>query len=256
MRLAPLLLAAVPACFPQNGGSPNPAQAAAPVGADLPAHEVLYYNVEWRLITAGRARVEFTRQAGGAARAAVQVESVGLVSTLYKVEDHYSVNLTPSLCAETVQMTAREGSRHRETSITFDGAAHRADYLERDRLKNTVLLQREIEIPTCVHDVLGGLMFLRTLNLEPGQSTMAAVSDGKRAVMAKVEAQSREDIKTPEGTFHTICYEAYLFNNVLYRRPAHLQIWLSDDRRKLPIQVRVRMQFTIGTITLLLQKHE
>ena len=256
MRLAPLVLAVVPACFPQNGGSPNPPQAPAQLGADLPSHEILSYNVEWRLITAGRARLEFTRQPGGDARASVHLESAGLVSTLYKVEDDYLVNLNSSLCAQTVQMTSREGPRHRETRITFDAAARRADYLERDRLKNTILLQHEIEIPPCVHDVLGALMFLRTLNLEPGQSTMAAVSDGKRSVMAKVEAQSREDIKTPEGTFHTICYEAYLFNNVLYRRPAHLHIWLTDDRRKLPVQVRVRMQFTIGTITLLLQKHE
>jgi len=82
------------------------------------------------------------------------------------------------------------------------------------------------------------------------------VSDGKKFAMAKVEAQQREDVKTPEGVFHTIRYEAYLFNNVIYRRPAHLDFWLTDDRRKLPVQIRVRMQFTIGTITLLLDKHE
>jgi len=99
-------------------------------------------------------------------------------------------------------------------------------------------------------------MYMRTLNLEPGQSAMAAVSDGKKSVLAKVEAQSREDIKTPEGVFHTICYEVYLFNNVLFRRPAHLHIWLTDDRRRLPVQLQVRMQFTIGTITLHLLKHE
>jgi hypothetical protein len=256
MRLAPLVLAAVPACFPQSANTPVAAVAAVPPGAEMPAHETLYYNVEWRLINAGRAKVDFQRQAGGQTQVNLRLESVGLVSTLYKVEDNYSANLTSSLCAESVQMTAHEGSRLRETKITFDGPAHHADYLERDRVKNTILLQHEIEIPPCVHDVVGGLMFMRTLNLEVGQSTTAPISDGKRSVMAKVEAQSREDIRTPEGTFHTICYEVYLFNNVLYRRPAHLNIWLTDDRRKLPVQVRVRMQITIGTITLLLQKHE
>jgi hypothetical protein len=94
------------------------------------------------------------------------------------------------------------------------------------------------------------------LNLEPGQSVNIPVSDGKKSVSAKVEAQAREDVKTPEGVFHTIRYEVYLFNDVLYHRPAHLNIWITDDRRRLPVQIRVRMTITIGTILLQLEKHE
>jgi len=75
-------------------------------------------------------------------------------------------------------------------------------------------------------------------------------------VMAKVEAAQREDVKTPDGTFKTIRYELYLFNHVLWDRSGHLTIWLTDDRRKLPVQIRVRLQFTIGTILLQLTKHE
>ena len=252
MRLAPLLLIAVPVLWPQAAHTP----AASLSAGDLPAKETYYYTVEWRLITAGRAKVEWIRQPHADWQVNLRLESVGLISKFYRVEDNYSVHLNPSLCAENVYMPSHEGSRDRETKIAFDGAARRASYLERDRLKNATVVQHEIEIPACVHDVVGGLLFLRTLNLEPGQSTTVPVSDGKRSVLAKVEAQSREEIKTPEGSFHTICYEAYLFDNVLYRRPAHLNIWLTDDRRKLPIQIRVRMQFTIGTITLQLQKHE
>jgi hypothetical protein len=71
-----------------------------------------------------------------------------------------------------------------------------------------------------------------------------------------VEAQAREDVKTPAGTFKTIRYEVFLFNGVLYKRPAHLNLWVSDDRRRLPVQIRVRMTFTIGTILLQLEKNE
>jgi hypothetical protein len=118
------------------------------------------------------------------------------------------------------------------------------------------VLAKEIEIPPCVHDVVGGLFYLRTLNLEPGQSSQLPVSDGKKSVSARVEAQQREDVKTPAGTFKTVRYEIFLFNNVLYNRSAHLYVWLTDDRRKLPVQLRVRMPITIGTLTLQLEKHE
>jgi hypothetical protein len=224
----------------------------------LPARETLSYTVEWRLITAGTAKLELTSEQRPRAGAQVhlRLESVGLVSKFFKVEDDYTANLNSALCGQSLQMTTLEGSRQRETKVTFDSASRKASYLERDRAKNAVIAAHEIDIPPCVHDVVGGLYYLRTLNLEPGQSIEAPVSDGKKSVMAKVEAQQREDVKTSAGTFKTIRYEIHVFNDVLYRRSAHLYVWLTDDRRKLPVRVQVRMQFAIGTITLLLEKAE
>lgn len=218
------------------------------------SRETFHYNVEWRLITAGKARVDWS--SGSSPEVKLHVESVGLVSKLFRVEDDYTANFNPSLCVQAVHLITHEGNRQRETRISFDGPTRRASYLERDLVKNSTLLAKEIDIPSCVHDVVGGLFYLRNLNLEPGQSTQVAVSDGKKSVTARVEAQQREDVKTPEGTFHTIRYEIYLFNGVLYQRSAHLNIWITDDRRRIPVQLRVRMPVTIGTITLQLEKHE
>ena len=229
---------------------------ALPQSANLPSKETLTYNVEWRLITAGKAIVQWTSVPQRGYQANLHLESVGLVSKLFKVEGDYNANLNPGLCAQYSIMTSQEGSRRHETRVTFDAESRKASYLERDLVKNTVLGSQEIDIPECVHDVIGGVYFLRTLNLEPGQSAEVPVSDGKKSVMARVEAQQREDLKVPDGTFKTIRYEIFLFNNVLYRRSAHLHVWLTDDRRKLPVQIRVRLQVTIGTITLELEKHE
>ena len=224
----------------------------------LPARETLSYTVEWRLITAGTAKLEWTSEQRPRAGAQVhlRLESVGLVSKFYKVEDDYSSNLTSALCGQSLQMTTLEGSRQRETKVTFDSASRKASYVERDRARNAVIATHEIDIPPCVHDVVGGFYLLRTLNLEPGQSAEVPVSDGKKSAMAKVEAQQREDVKTPAGTFKTIRCEIHVFNDVLYHRQARLYIWLTDDRRRLPVRVQVRMQFAIGTITLLLEKAE
>jgi hypothetical protein len=54
----------------------------------------------------------------------------------------------------------------------------------------------------------------------------------------------------------TIRYEVFLFDNVLYKRSGHLHIWLTDDNSRLPVQLQVRLQFTIGTITLKLEKED
>ena len=67
-----------------------------------------------------------------------------------------------------------------------------------------------------MHDVLGGILSLRGLTLEPGQSALVPMSDGRRAAQVKVDAQEREEVVTPAGTFKTIRYEANLMNGVVY----------------------------------------
>jgi uncharacterized protein DUF3108 len=224
----------------------------------LPAKETLHYTIEWRLITAGKAQLAWSAnpRASEGWQARMHLESTGLVSKLFKVSDEYTSTLNADLCAIGTLLDAQEGRRHRETKVSFDAQAKKASYLERDLVKNTVENSQQTDIPPCVHDVFGGLYLLRTLRLEPGQSAQVPMSDGKKSVSARVEAQQRETIRTPAGTFRTIRYEAFLFNDVLYRRPAHLYVWLSDDRRCVPVQIRVKLQFAIGTITLLLEKEE
>jgi hypothetical protein len=223
----------------------------------LPSAETLQYRIEWRLITAGKAVLNWTAASGtdgGGFHANLQLESTGLVSKLFKVNDEYTSSLDRSLCAHSSFLKTHEGSRQRETKVTFDSARKKATYLERDTAKNAVLDNRETEILGCVSDVVGSLYRMRTLNLEPGQTAQIPVSDGKKSALARVDSQRREIVKTPAGTFKTIRYEAYLFNDVIYRRSGRLYIWLTDDRRRLPVQVQVRLQLAIGTITLLLEK--
>jgi len=251
--LALAVLLCAPAKSLQTPSAPNSARVA------LPAKETLSYVVGWRLIDAGKAKLSWEANPQPSRlgwQINLHLESIGLVSRLFKVNDDYSAILNQDLCVQTTHMKALEGSRQRETQVTVDAAGRKASYLERDLQSNAVVLAKETDIPACVHDIVGGLYHLRTLNLEPGQSAQLPVSDGKKSVSAKVEAQIRESIKVPTGTYKTIRYEVFLFNDVLYKRPAHLHIWLTDDRRRLPVRLQVRLQFTIGTITLDLEKEE
>jgi hypothetical protein len=245
-----LALLVVPALSPQSAPP-------APAGA-LPAKGALDYVVEWRLIDAGKAKLSWNSAAASRPGSEIHLhlESTGLVSRLYKVNDDYTADLSGALCVRDTHLSAHEGSRNRETVVHFDPEAKKASYLERDMQTHAVVLAKETDIPACVHDVIGGLFFLRTLSLEPGRSAEVPVSDGKKTVSAKVAALGRESIKVPAGTFKTIRYEAFLFSNVLYRRDGHLYFWLTDDGRRLPVRIQVRLQFAIGTITFQLEKEE
>ena len=192
--------------------------------------ESLQFAIEWRLIPAGTAKLSWLpTQRPNSSEIRLHLESAGLVSRLFRVDDDYRALLGPNLCAESSSLIAKEGNRSKETRVTFDAKAAKAFWTEKDLVK-AATTNKEVEIPPCVHDVMGGLLALRSLRLEPGKTVRIPISDGKKSVQARIEAQDREDIHTPAGTFRAVRYEVYLFNNVLFSKPGHLHIWL----RQLP----------------------
>src|SRR5260370_6456844 len=232
---------------------PFQAQQAAVVPAGpLPRSETLQYNIEWRLLTAGKMRLKLAATGSGF-QTNIHMESAGLVSKVFKVDDDYSSSLDQNLCAQSSFLKTNEGRRQRETRISFDAERKKAAYQERDTVKNTVLLAREIDIPACVSDIAGGLYRIRLLNIEPGQTAQIPITDGKKSALVRVDAQRIETVKTPSGVYKAIRYEAYLFNNAIYHRSGRAYIWITDDARRLPVQIQVRLQVAIGTITLQLQ---
>jgi len=210
----------------------------------------LRYTVEWRLINAGWARLDYDAQN----TARVHLESQGLVSKLYPVNDNYLSVLDPAMCTSTVSMQAEEGSRRRETLITFDKDRKRIRYLEKDLVKNRIMLDKAMVSGGCVNDIIGGLMRLRTLHLAPGQTLHLPLSDGKKLATVKVEAEGLEELKLAAGTFQVTRYLVNVFDGVLYDRKGSLQVWITNDDRRWPVQIRARLPFYIGSITLQLEK--
>ncbi len=235
---------------------PLPAQNSSPGGpmavqSSVYQRDRLTYDVEWRLIHAGTVVIESQKS-----HAKLQLESAGLVSTLMKIHDVYNVDYEEPFCATSAVMDSQEGKRHHETKITYDRADNRATYLERDLVKNAVLHSDQTGIPNCVQDVIGAFMKLRGMTVEPGQSAQIPMSDGRKSATVRIDAQEREEVKTPSGSFKTIRYEANMMNGVIYSRKGRAFVWLTDDARHLAVQIRVRVAFPIGSVTLQLAKEE
>jgi hypothetical protein len=219
--------------------------------------ESLYYGVEWRFVYAGNVSLTLARGPDHTESVTVHLLSAGLVSRLFTLNDTYTAQLTgDTFCAHASELDSLEGKRHRRTSVRFDYDRGKVAWVERDLLKNTVLRNGETDLPAaCVSDVIGGLYVLRGMHLEPGQSVQIPTSNGRKAANVHIDVQDREDVVTAKlGKFKTVRCEANIFNGVLYSRNAGMLVWLTDDARHLPVQLRIRMPFVIGTITLQLEK--
>ena len=75
--------------------------------------------------------------------------------------------------------------------------------------------------------------------------------------MVKVEPQEREEVREWQlEPSRPSDYEANLLNGVIYPRKGRVWVWFTDDTRKLPVQIRLRTGFPVGTVTLELEKQE
>ena len=218
----------------------------------------LEYKVEWRLVEAGKVTLNWRPDNSPmSGEAELAMESSGLVAKLYKVENTYRIRMSGDYCAVNGSMRSNEGARSRETQHTYDGQRKKAYYLERDLVNDKILREAEVDLPlSCVHDVVGGLMALRGMKLEIGKSVNVPISDGKKFAFVKVEPQRKETIDTPLGRLSTTLCEIFLLNDVIYQRKGRVFVWIADDQRNLPVQIRVRLQVLIGNITLQLVKEE
>lgn len=220
----------------------------------FPYREKLEYSIEWRLITAGTAQIDIA-PIGPNWETKLNIQSAGMVTRLYRVDDAYRALASNQFCGIHATLDAQEGKRHRFSSLGFDSGKKKVTYEERDLVKNKTTT-KITDIAPCTHEIVGALSAVRMMHVEPGKTVMLPITDGKKTVMARVEAQQKETIEIDKQKFQTIRYEAFLFDNVLYRRKGRLWVWMTDDASRLPVQIRVRLGFPIGNITLTLDKDE
>jgi Protein of unknown function (DUF3108) len=219
--------------------------------AEAPAFnwDKLTYGVEWRLVRSGSVEI-----LPGTGEAKMHMQSAGLLSALFKVDDQYTVHYDANSCATDSVFDAMEGKHLRQTTVTYDRSQHKSIYVQRDLATNTVMRSAQADIPDCPRDMVAGLLALRGSRLEPGQSMNIVLSEGRKTGNVKLEAQEREEITTPAGTFKTIRYDADIFGGVIYMRKGRALIWVTDDAERLPVEIKLRFAFPIGTVTLDLEK--
>ncbi len=221
----------------------------------FPFPEKLTYRVEWRLVTAGSATVDLARAGSDTWQTNLDVQSAGLVTRLYRVLDSYRLTSDSKFCASHSVLDAQEGKRHTVTQLTFEANRRVVRYDERDLVKNTND-QKVLDVPPCTHEIVGALAALRTVRIEPGKSANFSITNGKKVVNAKIEAQAKESISLNGKTYQTIRHEAFLFDNVLYKRRGRLFIWISDDPSRVPVQFRLQLGFPVGNVTIELEKQQ
>jgi Protein of unknown function (DUF3108) len=244
---------------PQPSKTPTPSSSQATVGPQsyirptpanyrFPNGQVLHYTVEWRIWSAGVATVRMDA-AGPEQKVSVTADSTGFVSLLYKVADRFEAYFDRNTFSSThIFKHSEEGLHKRDTNIRFDQVRKKA-VLDEKNLRNNETKHVEQDIPGCVTDVISGIFYVASLQLEPGRSYSFPLNDGGKTVDVKAHVEAREDIKTDAGTFHTVRVQPEADSGVL-KNKGKVCVWYTDDVNHTPVQMRAHMFWGMLTFKL------
>jgi hypothetical protein len=234
--------------------APQAVASRATVAPHLPFEvgETFVYSVSWKIFDAGIATVRLTEktrfQNEEVYKVTATARSTGILSRVFQVLDVFeSYFLVSDLCSRRLTKSIQEGSRTRETILTFDPKLHRTTFEEKDPgHPDAPIKHSEASVPLCVQDIISALYVIRTKALKVGEQVTFPINDGGKTYEVSVEVQTTEEIRTPAGSFQTVRLEPRVFEG-LFRKKGRMFVWLTNDAAKMPVQLKARMN--IGTIT-------
>jgi hypothetical protein len=97
-------------------------------------------------------------------------------------------------------------------------------------------------------DVLSVIYYVRTQEIQPGQTLTVPVHDGKRDYTMKIRITGPEMVNTRLGSFRCLSVQPLLYEaNGTLRRKGQMRLWMTDDHRRIP--VRINMSLPFGSLT-------
>ena len=93
--------------------------------------------------------------------------------------------------------------------------------------------------------------YLRTIPLKKNEVMSFSSYEGKRIVHYNLQMTGTETIRTNLGTFNCKVIRPYREGNNLFKNQGDMQIWISDDSKRLPVKIQIKMKY--GSMTLLLK---
>lgn len=209
--------------------------------------EFLCFSIDYGFVNAGWAEMEVVSIVEYKGRLAYNLQTRAgtnkTFSVIFPVEDRVvSLLDMEEFYSLRHEKHLREGNYSADRWFTFDQEKHRA-----------ISKNYNIETYPRVLDVLGAFYFVRTLEMEPGDTFyLPNHTDGKNYPL-RVAVHRREEVTVPAGTFKTIVVEPILSAPGIFEHKGNVFVWLTDDKKKMPVLMKTKI--VIGSIDASLREY-
>jgi len=207
--------------------------------------EKLTYIVKWKGVAGGTAVMQVKKIVKISGRDAYYVtlstRSSRFFDIFYKIRDLIESYIDKqSIFTWKQKKKLREGRYRSNKETIYDQEKHQALYKG-----------KKVDIPVYVQDSLSSVYYLRTQELNKGDSLIIDANDDGKNYSVEVKVIGIEKVTAPFGKFKALKIE------VVWKREGKVHVessrmWLSNDQRKIP--VKIERQTKTGKITMLLKK--
>lgn len=200
--------------------------------------EYLRFNVNYRFVTAGEARM-MVRDTVYHGRKCYKLEftltSKPFFDIFYKVRDRYSSYIDAAgLFPWRFEQHIREGGYSRDFVADFDQRNHVA-----------VTEKGSYRIPAYVQDMMSAFYLSRTIDYSGyavGQKLHLQNFFKDSTYDLDVKFRGRQTVEVEAGKFRCIVIEPLAKEGGLFKSEGTIFIWLTDDERKLPVLVTTKIR--------------
>jgi len=199
--------------------------------------ERLTYNVSFTGITAGQASLEVVNDTVvnnyHQLHIRFNARTTFPVSSIYTINDQVDTWLDSKyLYTKKLTKNIREGN-YKNDSYTI------IDYDQSIAITNgdTVIIDQFLR------DSYSLFYFLRTIPLIIGETIDFTAFDGKIITPFQVITKSKETINTMAGTFPCLVVKPFREGTTLLKNKGDMMIWFSNDKNRLPIQIRIKLKY-------------
>lgn len=217
----------------------------------FPIPERLEFELSYSGVTAGLA-VQEIKQVGNEIQILSTAKSADWLRFFFPVDDRiesYLISGAPPLSIGTprlYQERKREGKTKTDREARFD--RQKLEVTTIDHRKNE---EKKLAITKRTYDTLSSFFYFRTIPLQVGTSYFIDIFDCKRLWNTEVKVLRREELVTPLGRFKTIVIQPMLKSEGIFARTGDMFIWLTDDDRRIPVQMKSKV--IVGSITATLK---
>ncbi|HVS80433.1 MAG TPA: DUF3108 domain-containing protein [Pyrinomonadaceae bacterium] len=146
-----------------------------------------------------------------------------------------------------------QGKRVRVSDAIFDHEKRKVTWTEHDPNQNQPPRITSLDFQEPIQDILSMIYFLRTKQLDVGKSFEIPVSDSGRVFRMTVAVVERKRIKCVLGRVSAVRVEPAMFGEGrMLRGEGKLSIWITEDRRHLPVWAHLNLN--IGTVDIKLKR--